>query len=198
MVTWKACLKSPWPESALPLEWLLWAAESKFRRAAMQEIPPATQEISVDLDAWIAAYQEACPQACGLVPLVLPSVGLVIIRMLEGERQQIAHESLRRILKVLPDSDKREVIPDWLWGTREWVMEHWMMGQNQGRGFDGDLLASFIEEVKELAVRGVIEEDTPYEHAMNFVHRLRERREALPIPTQPNGEISEVPPTSEV
>jgi hypothetical protein len=168
---WKACLASPYPSSASPIEWLYWVAEFAFYRAMTQE--------TVGMETVLETYQEACPQARGLVPIALMSVGLQLVLREGPEPSQSTYENVTKLLEVLPDSDKGDVIPEWLLGTRKWVL-------GRGRSFQepiGDLLAVFVDQMEELVKQGHIERNVTYERAIQFVRELQNRRDALDVST---------------
>ncbi|MCL4297453.1 MAG: NACHT domain-containing protein [Anaerolineae bacterium] len=164
---WKACLASPCPASASPIEWLYWVAEYAFRRAITQE--------TIDVEIVLATYQETCPQARGLVPIALMSNGLHLILQENPQVDHLTYERVNKLLKVLPNSDKGKVIPEWLLGTRDWILS--------GGERIQDLLAVFVEQMKMLVKQGHIERNETYESAIKFVRELHNRREALDVST---------------
>lgn len=160
---WKSCLASPCPAGPSSAEWLFWVAEGTFSYAVTQE--------TMDIETVLATYQEVCPQARGLVPMALMSVGLQLILRNYPRPSQSTYESVYKLLKVLPDSDKGEVIPEWLLGTRDWIL---------GRGERiGDLLVVFVDQMEESVKQGHLKRNVTYEQAISFVRELRKRREAL-------------------
>lgn len=165
---WEACLVSPCPESASPIEWLYGVAEHVFYRVI-------AHEEAISIGDVLAAYQVACPQALGLVPLALMSVGLMIVLHEDPQSRQSPYESVNKLLEVLPDSDKGNVIPEWLLGTCDWTLDLW------GRPdmHIGDLFAVFINQMEELIKLGHLERNATYERAINFVRELQNRRDAL-------------------
>ncbi len=166
---WQACLALPCPASSSPLIWLFGAAERAFWTA----VTPETKNIEIVL----ATYQEACPQARGLAPMALMSVGLALLLSEDSQPSQSTYESVNKLLEVLPDSDKGNVIPEWLLGTRDWII-------NRGREHDermGDLFVVFVDQMEELVKQGHLERNETYERAINFVRELQNRREILEV-----------------
>ncbi len=164
---WKACLVSPCPASASPIEWLSWVAERAFHRALTQE--------AIGIGITLATYQEACPQVWGVVPIVLMCVGLRLLLYEDLPMDQSTYKNVNKLLEILPDSNKGHVIPEWLVGTRDWIL-------GWGRTHDdhiGDLFAVFVDQMEELAKQGHIERNVAYECAIDFVRELQKRREAL-------------------
>ena len=170
---WKACLAWPCPASASPIKWLFWVAENTFCQALTQE--------TTDIGTVLAAYQEACPQARGLVPMALMSVGLHLILPEDTflpknlQTSKSTHECINKLLEVLPDSDRGDMIPEWLLGTSNWIL-----GWNILRG---DLFTIFIDKMEELVKQGHIKRNATYERAIKFVRELQNRREALNVST---------------
>jgi hypothetical protein len=168
---WKACLALPCPASASPIGWLYWVAERAFWRVVTQG--------TIGIEIALATYQEACPQARGLVPIALMSVGLELVLREDPRPSQSTYESVNKLLQVLPDSDKGDVIPEWLLGTRDWVL-------GRGREYKehiGDLFAVFVDQMEELVKQGHLERNATYERAIEFVRELQNRREALDVST---------------
>jgi hypothetical protein len=168
---WKACLASPCPASASPIEWLYWVAECAFRGAVTQE--------TIDIEIVLAAYQEAYPQALSLVPMALMSVGLELVLGEGRQPSQSTYESVNKLLEVMPDSDKGDVVPEWLLGTRDWILG-WGKAPVE---HIGDLFAVFVDQMEELVKEGHIERNVTYERAISFVRELQNRREALDVST---------------
>ncbi|MBE7550681.1 MAG: NACHT domain-containing protein [Anaerolineales bacterium] len=168
---WKACLASPCPASLSSIEWLFGVAETAFWRAVIEN--------TIGIESVLATYQETCPQARGLIPIALMCVGLQLILREDSQPSKSTYESVNKLLEVLPDSDKGDVIPEWLLGTRDWIL--W-----RGRTYDehiGDLLVVFMDQMEELVRQGHIERDVTYERAINFVRELQNRRKTLDVST---------------
>jgi len=91
-------------------------------------------------------------------------------------QQLLIYEGVVRLLKTLPNSDDGAVIHDWLSGTRKWCLATLSMEPDREIG---DLLTVFVKEMAKLIECGVLEQDTTYECAINFVKELQKRREAL-------------------
>jgi hypothetical protein len=163
---WKACLASPCPASASPREWLYWVVEHTIWEAMIYG--------KTDIKTALATYQGTCPQTRGLVPIALVSVGLGLLPEGRQPSQPIC-ASVNKLLEVLPDSDKGDVIPEWLLGTRDWVLSGWNISDIH----IGDLFAVFVTKMEELAEQGHIERNVTYECAIKFVRELQNRREAL-------------------
>lgn len=164
---WKLCLAAPTPKEGASSEWLFLIAEFVFDDATHRRF-------IADVETAVKAYKEARPHARGLVPMALLSVGLNMILEHKSNPHQLRPESMTAILKVLPDSDDGEVMPDWLAGTRDWFLGSAIYDNDVG-----DLLSAFIEDITELSEQGLIERDATFERAIKFVENLRERREAL-------------------
>ena len=164
---WKISLLAPCPKGALPTAWLYWAAEHVFTGAATNRTP-------LDLGDIVEAYKESCPHVRGLVPMVLMSVGLMLIWNTYHSQPLPPYEGIAKILKTLPHSDDGEVLHDWLLGTRRWLLA-W--GKEPKEDI-GELLAVFAEDMERLVEGGELERDATYERAINFVRELRERRDA--------------------
>lgn len=164
---WKACLAAPCPENASQTEWLSWVAERSFFEALTQD--------GIDVENVLETYQETCPQACGLIPIALMSVALRLEQSVaEKLTPQVQRASIIKLFEILPDSNRGEVIEEWLVGTREWILG-WGKVPNER----GDLFLIFIKRMEELVKQGHLEQDTTYERAMRFVEDLRNRREAI-------------------
>jgi hypothetical protein len=163
---WKACLSSPCPSTASPIEWLYWVAARAFWIAVTQE--------TIGIETVLATYQEACPQARGLVPMALMSAGLVLVLREDPHTSQSTYESVNKLLEILPDSDKGDVIPEWLLGTRDWVLDE----RDESRV---DLFAVFVDQMEELVKQGHLERNVTYERAIQFVRELQNRRDALDV-----------------
>ncbi len=118
-------------------------------------------------------FKQACPHARGLVPIALMSAGLAVTT--SDNYRLLDWENLIMLLEILPGSDDGEVLPDWLMGTRKWILA---IGEKTD-GHIGDLLTVFIEQMEGLVEQGTLKRDAIYERAMNFVEELWERREAL-------------------
>jgi len=161
---WMACLASPCPASASPIEWFYWVAEYVFWKSIGDE--------AIDINVVIAAYQEICLEARGLVPIALMSVGCELIQP-RIRQSHLPFEKLNRLLEVLPDSDKGDVIPEWLLGTRNWVFDN----HRKVKGID--LLAQFVDQMEKLVKQGDIERNATYERGIKFVRELQKRRDAL-------------------
>jgi hypothetical protein len=168
---WKACLRLSCPANTWSIEWLYWIAERVFWRALTQE--------KVDIEIVLASYQEVCPQAQGLVPIALMSVGLEIVLREDRQPSQSPYESINKLLEVLPDSDKGDVIPELLLGTRDWILGWGTKPHEHIR----DIFAVFVDQMEALVKQGHIERNVTYERAINFVRELQKRREALDAST---------------
>jgi hypothetical protein len=168
---WKACLASPCPAGASPIAWLFWATEGAFWEAVTQE--------TIDIKIVLATYQEVCPQARGLVPMALMSVGLELVLGEDPQPSQSTYESVNKLLEVLPDSDKGDVIPEWLLGTRDWLLGWGRRPHDK----IGDLFAVFVDQMEELVKQGHLERNVTYERAIEFVRELQNRRDALDVST---------------
>ena len=165
---WKACLIAPCPERGSAFLWLFWAAEFGF-------IYLLTNETRPDIEGASKAYNEACPHMRGLTPIALMCAGLNMIFTSYHNKTPLRVERLTRVLKSLPGSDDGEVAPEWLSGTRDWVLG---VGRKTYDNL-GDLLSVFVEEIEKLAEEGKLERNATYNRAIEFVNELRERREAL-------------------
>ena len=84
-----------------------------------------------------------------------------------------------KLLKILPDSDKGHVIPEWLLGTRDWTLG----GRKRHDQQIGDLFTVFVAQMEELVEQGHIERNATYERAIEFVQELRNRRDTLDVST---------------
>jgi hypothetical protein len=114
---WKACLALPCPGNALPIEWQYWVAECVFRRGVIKD--------PINIDIVFASYQEIFPQARGLVPFALMSDVLTLTLSENLQLDQLPYELVNKLLRILPDCDKDDAIPEWLLGTRDgfWLGE---------------------------------------------------------------------------
>lgn len=167
---WKACLASPCPVSALPLNWLYWVADYAFYRALIQE--------TIDFEIVIATYGEVCPQALGLVSFVL--ICLALEQVARNEMPQASeseYESINKILKVLSRSNKDEATEELLLKTADWRTKS--PARYVAKYTNNDLLVTFTMQMKKLVKQGHIEQTATYERAIRFVRELQSRREAL-------------------
>jgi hypothetical protein len=176
---WKACLTSPGPDSATEKQWLFWIASNSFQKVFFQKN-------NINLDEVVAAYKEALPHLCGLVPIALVSTVYEYICtrrfiLIEDKNEKDQTNSLiaglSELFKILPNSGNGEIDQELLIGTCKW----------QNIYFDSkcqDLLMKFIEEMEQLVKEGYLEQDETYENAINFVKELQKKRDALVATTE--------------
>ena len=107
--------------------------------------------------------------------MALMSVGLELVMPEDPQPSRAVYESVNKLLKILPDSDKGEVIPEWLLGSRDWKLGFRRRSDEHIR----DLFAVFIDHMEELVRQGRLERNVTYKRAINFVQELEKRREAL-------------------
>jgi hypothetical protein len=168
----KTLLEMPGPENGSSSLWLFWVGERLF-------ISILRNNLALDVQDTLKTYKETCPHVKGFVPLLLMTIGIILVRRDFRDQNQLANESIYKLLEILPGSNESQVMPDWLLGTHEWVLGF-------GRSFNeriGDLLKVFIEEMERLVKEGMLKRDETYERAIGFVEKLREQRDALEPPT---------------
>ena len=164
---WKACLTAPCPNSATRQEWLYWAAQSVFREVSIKGD-------LADLESTIMAYKTACPHLRGLVPIALISIAFYLFENPFNTKNKQHINSFVNILRVLPNSGDSEIIQDLLLGTYKW---------QDVDSYDSakDLLIAFIELSEGLVEEGLLEQDSLYERAINFVKELQKYRDSLTV-----------------
>ena len=161
----KACLVSECPVGAPAAHWQFWALQG-WCLAAGAELAP-------DLEVVLETFRESCPEGRGLVPIALICAALALST---EERDELnASEAIARIVQLLPGSDEAEIQPDWLLGTRDWILG---LG-GRFREQVGDLLAVFLEDMDQWATEGLLERGEAYERAKEYVKGLQELRENL-------------------
>lgn len=166
---WEACLAAPCPNSSTEEVWLNWVAQCIFRRAVSNE------DLS-ELEEAVMAYKAACPKLRALVPIALMFVGLDLFEEKPRIELQQSYAGFVEILRVLPDSDDGEIIEDLLLGTCEWATYPF---HHDDKKPTNDLLITFTEKAEELVEKGLLEKNSIYERAINFVAKLREYRDSL-------------------
>ena len=161
----KERLASECPDGAPPAHWQFWALQSACFRAGV--------ELAPDLEVVLETFRESCPEARGLVPIALICAALALST---EERDDLnAREGIARIVQLLPGSDEGEIQPDWLLGTRDWILG---LG-GRFREQVGDLFAVFLEGMDQWATEGLLERGEAYERAKEYVKGLQELRENL-------------------
>ncbi len=165
---WRECLSAPCPQSASSLDWLFWVAISVFSRTVHDK--------NLEIGSVVAAYQMACPQALGLIPIALMSVMLRIYGRRKYKPAHTPDRELTAYVQVLSNSNGGKILPEWLAGTDNW--DHNFFKAENYR-FTSDLLADYMSNMKKWVEAGYIEKNADYERAVEFVRELKERREAI-------------------
>lgn len=114
------------------MSWWYAAAERAFKKILFQQS-------TVSIDDVVAEFQEACPQALGILPLALMSGGLLFFQ--EHRAGHADSESIRKILEVLPDCGQGQIVPMWLVGSGKWLLS------KDGSRTEIDLLDVFLDEL---------------------------------------------------
>jgi hypothetical protein len=167
--TWESCIGSHCPTNGTRPEWLYWVAESVFRRACFAEPPVAPNVL-------LATFQRIAPDACGLIPIALASDGLLVLKQGQYGDYLTRINAFKKILELLPNSDKGEVFAEWLADTLKWNLGPW----SKSNYYIGDLITTFIGRAEELVDKKYLERNATYENAIRFLQELRLRRDSLP------------------
>ncbi|HEY9694413.1 MAG TPA: NACHT domain-containing protein [Oculatellaceae cyanobacterium] len=164
---WKTCLTAQCPNSATNQIWLYWVAQAVFKKVV------AKKDLA-SLESFITAYKTACPDFCGLVPIALISVGRYLHEAEFNAENQQERDSFSNLLKVLPNSGDGEIDQELLLGTCEW---------ENFPSFDSgeDLLIAFTERAQELVKNGLLEKNSIYERAINFINELQKYRDSIVV-----------------
>jgi NACHT domain-containing protein len=160
---WKICLAGASPEYNTA-SWFSWIVEYVIRQGA--------HDPTIDLDDTLREFTESCPSLKGLLPFALMSVSLGILLEQGEERKSDPRESIGRVLRILPMCDDGEIVPEFLLGTRDWVL-----GSGRKIGDEiGDLFPFFEQAVTRAVHQGTIDRDDSYKRAISFVRDLRAKR----------------------
>ncbi len=131
-----------------------------------------------DFETVLTSFQGACPHALGVLPLALVSVGLEQVQIWEGVEDHSMREKLTFLLKILPGSNRDQIISNWLVASQEWIIFHRMnVGDETMR--IGDVLKVFVEKMSLLVEDGVVERNEIYDQAIYFVEELRNQRTTI-------------------
>ncbi len=165
---WEECLMSPYPNEGTPLDWLYLVCESVFLRALTRE------SVGKNIEVVLARFQDIVPHARGLIPVSLMSIALVNTMRTSDKTNPEAIEMLDKIIEILPDCDRGEVLPSWLVKTQDWVLV-W----DENKKHSCDLLLEFQEKIIELSDLGYIKQKGMFESTMDYVEELLRNRNSI-------------------
>ena len=168
IVEWRSCLSLPCPPSEEPFAWQHWVADFAFRNALRKE--------TINFRELVATYQDVYVESGWLVPLVLMSTILSFDTHLLAQPNSLLYDNIEALFQILSNSDKEDIEPDWLLGTRSWTTYG---GRRRRYEDEGDLLESFIIEAEKFVEEGYIKRNDHYEGTLQYVKELQKRRDFL-------------------